>query len=204
MAAVERGGLFVIAAPSGAGKTTLFKMALESFDNLVPSVSCTTRPKRDNEVEGEDYFFIPDEKFEYMIRENKFIEWAVVHNYKYGTPCEFIEDCIKNGKDVLFDIDVQGAENLKKIFPDSVLTFILPPSFEVLKDRLVNRMTDMSDDIEVRMKNAVDEIKGVKGFDYLIFNDSLKEAFEELKSIIVAARAKKKKDTFNFDEFIKI
>jgi guanylate kinase len=197
-----KGILYIISAPSGAGKTTLFKMALEKINGITPSISCTTRPKRGNEVEGVDYFFVTDDKFDEMIRDNKFIEWAKVHKHRYGTPRGFIESSIKEGKDILFDIDVQGAKSLKKQFSDAVLTFVIPPSFKILKDRLTHRNTERPEEMQVRLDSTMREIRDAKGFDYLIINDDIDEAFDDLKSVIRAERLKRKEKNFDFDKFI--
>jgi guanylate kinase len=193
----------MISAPSGSGKTTLFKMVLENFKDLKPSISYTTRQTRRTEKVGKDYYFVSDEEFDEMVRKNKFIEWANVHNYKYGTPCKFIEDHLIQGNDLLFDIDVQGAKSMKKYYPDSVLIFVITPSFKILKDRLIKRTTDKPDVIDARLKTAMDEIKELKHFNYLIINDDLQKAFENLSAIITAHRLARQKDEFNFDKFIK-
>jgi len=198
----NRGTLFIISAPSGAGKTTLYKMALEGVDHLSPSVSYTTRPKRGTEIEGVDYCFVSKEDFDTMIADNEFIEWAEVHGNKYGTPKKGIHEKLDKGEDILFDIDVQGARNLKAQFPDAVLIFVLPPSFDILKERLNSRNTNETDDINVRMDNALQEVKAVKDFDYLIINNFLTKALKDLEAIIVAQRAKVNANSFDFDKFI--
>ncbi len=196
------GILFIISAPSGAGKSTLFKLVLERLNDIKPSISYTTRPMRENEQNGVDYFFIPDEEFDNMIREDKFVEWANVHNYRYGTPKEIIRDQIASGEDLLFDIDVQGARSLKDEFPDSVLIYVLPPSFQVLKDRLLQRNTDSEDDITLRMENAIKEIEGIAIFDYLIINDDLNKALKDLESVISACRLSRQKNEFDYTMYI--
>ena len=199
---VNRGTLFVISAPSGAGKTTLYKMALDKIKGLTPSTSYTTRRKRDTEIPDVDYHFISDEEFSHMIADNKFIEWAEVHGNKYGSPREEIEDGLREGKDILFDIDVQGARNLKRQFHDAVLIYILPPSFDILKERLTSRNTNETEDITLRMDNAVEEIKAVKDFDYLVINNFLTKALNDIESIILSHRAKAQVNNFDFKQFI--
>ncbi|MFC1855055.1 guanylate kinase [Thermodesulfobacteriota bacterium] len=201
--AEKRGILFIISAPSGAGKTTLFKMALEKIDGLSPSISCTTRAKRGQEVDGKDYIFLDEKAFNHMVEESGFVEWAKVHNNFYGTPKKNIDESIEKGDDILFDIDIQGARSLKETFPEAVLIFIMPPSFSTLKERLVQRTAaDDPLDIELRMLNAMDEIRAATEFDYIVTNDDLNTAFFGLNAVIVAERLKREKNNFDFDEFI--
>jgi guanylate kinase len=187
---IKKGILFVISAPSGAGKTTLCRNVLENMPDIKFSVSYTTRSPRQGEVDGVHYNFAGNEEFRRMIAGSEFIEWAEVHGNLYGTSRKKIAEMTSAGIDVLLDIDVQGARQVKESLPDSVLIFILPPSFEVLKERLTGRMTDTDEVIEKRLKKAADEIREYKNYDYVIVNYVIENALTELKSIIIAERAR--------------
>jgi guanylate kinase len=187
---IKKGILFVISAPSGAGKTTLCRNVLENMPDIKFSVSYTTRSPRQGEVDGVHYNFVDNEEFRGMIAGSEFIEWAEVHGNFYGTSRKKIAEMASAGIDVLLDIDVQGARQVKEKLPDSVLIFILPPSFEVLKERLTGRMTDTDEVIEKRLKKAADEIGEYKNYDYVIVNNVIENALTELKSIIIAERAR--------------
>jgi guanylate kinase len=184
------GNLFVVAAPSGAGKSSLVK-ALRSFDARVyPSVSHTTRAPRGQEKHGREYFFASEQEFDAMVGNNAFVEWANVHGKRYGTSKKGIEDRLANGEDVLLEIDYQGALQVRESFPHAVLIFILPPSWEELRSRLENRGEDAPDVIEVRMKNAEVEMAQVEKFDFVIINELFESALFDLKAIIHAQRLK--------------
>ncbi|MCB0417405.1 MAG: guanylate kinase [Bdellovibrionales bacterium] len=178
--------LIVVSAPSGAGKTTLCKMLLQEYPSVTLSISATTRPKRPNEVDGRDYLFLSMEQFEHMREAGEFAEWAQVHKNLYGTPKKNIDNALSNGKHVLFDIDIQGAESLRKLYPDRVLlVFIHPPSMGELEKRLKDRSSDSSEAIETRLQNAYDELEWSRSFDYQIVNDDLDRAYQELKRIFL-------------------
>ena len=184
------GNLFVVAAPSGAGKSSLVK-ALRSFDARVyPSVSHTTRAPRGQEKHGREYFFASEAEFDAMVANNAFIEWANVHNKRYGTSKKGIQERLANGDDVLLEIDYQGALQVRDAFPQAVLIFILPPSWEELRSRLENRGEDAPEVIELRMKNAATEMAQVKEFDFVIINELFESALFDLKTIIHALRLK--------------
>ena len=184
------GNLFVVAAPSGAGKSSLVK-ALRSFDARVyPSVSHTTRAPRGQEKHGREYFFASEAEFDAMVANNAFIEWANVHNKRYGTSKKGIQERLANGDDVLVEIDYQGALQVRDAFPQAVLIFILPPSWEELRSRLENRGEDAPEVIELRMKNASTEMAQVKEFDFVIINELFESALFDLKTIIHAHRLK--------------
>lgn len=187
---IKKGILFVISAPSGAGKTTLCRGVLQSMPDIKFSVSHTTRSPRQEEVEDVHYNFIDEKEFQRMIAGSEFIEWAEVHGNFYGTSRKKIAEMTGAGIDVLLDIDVQGAKQVKESLPDSVLIFILPPSFEALKERLTGRMTDTDEVIRRRLKKASDEIREYKNYDYVIVNDVIENALTELKSVIIAERDK--------------
>jgi len=177
--------LLVLSAPSGGGKTTLCKMLLKDFPQFKLSISFTTRQKRPQEINGVDYYFISKEEFNLKVSRNEFAEWALVHGNLYGTEKKLVEEFLNKGFSVLFDIDVQGALNLKKIYGEKViLVFIEAPSLEILKKRLTLRQSDSLDEIEKRLKNATKELGWKKHFDYHIVNDDLKRAYKELKSLV--------------------
>lgn len=177
--------LVVISAPSGAGKTTLSSMLLKEFPQLKRSVSTTTRPIRPNEIEGTHYHFVDDLTFQDKIHKNQFAEWALVHGKRYGTTRATVESLLNQGYHPVFDIDVQGAMNLKALYGDRVLLiFIHPPSMEALKERLIQRKGDSAESIENRLKNAYIEIQWSQKYDYQIINDNLETAFQKLKKII--------------------
>jgi guanylate kinase len=185
---VSRGLLLVISSPSGAGKTTLARRLAAEFD-IRFSVSYTTRSPRTGEVEGKDYCFITGERFDQMVASQEFAEWAVVHGNRYGTSIATVQQSIAGGMDCLFDVDYQGGRQIRRLWPlDSVLCFILPPSMEELESRLRRRATDAPDVIERRLAMACKELEHYGEYDYLVVNDDLSRAYDQLRSIFVAAR----------------
>ncbi len=184
----HRGRLFILSAPSGAGKTTLRRALLERLPDLAYSVSYTTRPPRAGEVEGRDYRFLSRPEFEEGIRRGRWAEWACVHGHYYGTSAEDLCRALAAGKDVLLDIDVQGAASLLRRFPESVTVFIEPPSLEELERRLRSRGTDPPEAIALRLRNAVREMAARERYRYVIVNDRLADAVEELVRIFTACR----------------
>lgn len=189
----KRGTLFVISAPSGAGKTTLIKRLLSSLNNITFSISYTTRPKREGEREGVDYYFVDEEKFRDMIDRDEFLEYAVVYGNYYGTPKRPVLESLERGIDVILDIDSKGARAVREKLEDAVLIFIFPPSMEVLIERLKSRGTDSEEVIERRIREAELEIEASSIYDYWILNDDLEKAYEELKSIVIAERCRKER-----------
>jgi guanylate kinase len=188
-----RGLLLVISSPSGAGKTTLARLLAKEF-GLRFSVSFTTRSPRAGEVEGKDYCFVSNARFDEMIASNQFAEWAVVHGNRYGTSIATIERALTDGVDGLFDVDFQGGAQIRKQWPDdSVLCFILPPSMAELERRLRKRATDAPEVIERRLAMACKELDHYGEYDYLVINDQLPRAYEELRAIYVAARAARRR-----------
>jgi guanylate kinase len=186
----REGVLYVISAPSGAGKTTLCKEIIDIFPNLRHSVSYTTRPPRTGEVHGRDYFFVGQEEFARMVDRAEFAEWAEVHGNLYGTSLATLKECRSQGIDLILDIDCQGARQLKGRFEGGVYIFVLPPSIEELRRRLDNRSSDALDVIERRINNAAGEIKESRWYDYIIVNDKFSEAVEQLKSVLIAEQCK--------------
>ena len=184
------GNLFVVAAPSGAGKSSLVKALLELDSHVQPSVSHTTRPPRGQEKHGREYFFVPNEEFDRMVLANGFVEWANVHGYRYGTSKKAIEERIAQGADVILEIDFQGAMQIKRIFGNAVLVFILPPSWEELRSRLERRGEDAPETIELRLANAADEMQQAREFDFVIINELFERALFDLKAIVHAQRLK--------------
>lgn len=183
----EREGiLLVVSAPSGAGKTSLCKQIVDFFPLLGHSVSFTTRPQREGERNGHDYHFVSGAEFKAMVVGDEFVEWAEVHDNCYGTARKTLEDARAAGKDLLLEIDWQGAAQLRKNGVDGVFVFILPPSFEELRRRLEGRGTDSPEVIERRLQNARRELAEAFRYDYLVINDDFAQAVEELKAIITA------------------
>ncbi|BAI80888.1 guanylate kinase [Deferribacter desulfuricans SSM1] len=193
--------LFVVSAPSGAGKTSLCNKLINKYkDRLKYSISYTTREPRIGEIDGQDYFFIDEKKFKEMIENNEFLEWAVVHGNYYGTSKKIIDKYLAEGYDVVLDIDPQGARQIKEKYPDAVFIFIVAPSMKELRTRLINRRTESMEKINLRMKNALEEIKYFKMYDYLIVNKYLNVAFEELNAIYLSEHLK----TSDIDDINKI
>jgi guanylate kinase len=186
--AKNRGSIFVVSAPSGTGKTTLCRKAAVTLPDLTLSVSFTTRPPRPGEIPDQHYSFIGQDEFKSMTGDGSFIEWAEVHGNFYGTSRKRIESIVSSGKDAVLDIDIQGARQIRRQYPESILVFVLPPSMEILEKRLVDRKSDTREVIEKRLKKAREEISEYKDYDYVIVNDLLEEAFSAFSAIIAAER----------------
>lgn len=184
------GNLYVVAAPSGTGKSSLVKALLEVDSHMELSVSHTTRAPRGQEVHGREYYFVSHDDFDRMVAHNAFVEWAHVHNNRYGTSRKAIEEKIAAGADIVLEIDFQGALQIKQQFANAVLIFILPPSWPELRSRLMRRAEDPEDVIDLRMKNAADEVAHVDKFDFVIINESFDRALFDLKAIAHAQRLK--------------
>lgn len=192
----RRGVLFVLSSPSGAGKSTIARKLLADEADLDMSVSATTRPIRPGEEDGTDYHFVSVDRFREMVANNEFLEWAHVFGHRYGTPRAQVDAMLSAGKDVLFDIDWQGAQQLFQIAGgDVVRVFILPPSMTELNDRLVRRATDPADVIEARMERATQEISHWDGYDYVLVNDDVERCFQDVKTILAAERLKRSRQT---------
>ncbi|WP_180683984.1 guanylate kinase [Tepidicella baoligensis] len=196
------GNLYVVAAPSGTGKSSLVKALLEVDSRMELSVSHTTRAPRGQEMHGREYYFVSDEEFDRMIAADAFVEWAQVHGNRYGTSRKAIEDKIAAGADIVLEIDYQGAIQIKRQFPNAVLIFILPPSWEELRARLQRRAEDSDEVIELRLRNAAEEVAHVDHFDFVIINELFERALFDLKAIAhaqrlkVAAQRRARADTF--------
>jgi guanylate kinase len=186
----RRGTLFVVSAPSGAGKTTLCREIRQRLSDLAYSVSVTTRPPRPGELHGTDFRFVSEEQFRELLARNEMAEWATVHGNLYGTPASPLEAALRDGRDVLLDIDTQGAAQLRARYPDAVLIFVVAPSMAELEQRLRERRSDKEADIGRRLARARQEIALWRRYDYLIVNRDVKEAMEQLESIILAERCR--------------
>lgn len=183
--------LFIISGPSGTGKGTLISRVLKRLDDVVISISATTRKERAGEKPRLDYYFLSEEEFNEKIRKNEFLEWANVHSNRYGTIRDVVRDHLRSGNDVILELDVQGALSVRKKVPNSILVFIKPPSSAELKKRLMKRKTETEEDIELRLKIAKDEIEFANKYDYIIINDDLNRATEELLKIIKQEKREK-------------
>ena len=188
----NRGSLFIVSAPSGTGKTTLCKKLVSSMPDLKFSVSYTTRQQRPGEINNREYTFTGREDFLAMIGRGEFIEWAEVHGAFYGTSRRRLEEIMDSGSDVILDIDTQGAMQIKKKYAEGAYIFILPPSMEILEQRLEKRMTDSQEEIKKRLTTAISEIKTYSGYDYVIINDIFEKALKEFEAIIISHRVKTK------------
>jgi len=180
----HQGILVVVSGFSGAGKGTLMKELLKRYDNYALSISATTRAPREGETDGKEYFFVTKEQFEKMRDERKLIEYAQYVNNYYGTPKEYVEQKMAEGKDVILEIEIQGALKVKKRFPDALLLFVTPPSAEELRRRLVGRGTETLEVINARLARAAEEASGMEAYDYLLINDDLDRCVEEMHQLI--------------------
>jgi guanylate kinase len=183
------GNVFVVSAPSGAGKSTLVQRLVSALPDLVFSVSFTTRKPRPGEVDGRDYFFIDEARFESMVREGGFVEWVEVYGHRYGTGRAWLDGMLASGRDVLLDIETTGALNLRRAIPDARMIFILPPSAAALEERLRSRGKDSDEQIRIRLEYARHELELFPAYDYLVVNDELELAYRRFESIVLAARA---------------
>ena len=196
----RKGLMLVLSSPSGAGKTSICKKILETEKNLVMSISYTTRPKRKSEEDGKDYFFVKKKKFDELQEKNFFVESALVFDHFYGTPKNFIENNIRKGKDILFDIDWQGAQKLVDYSKNDVVSiFVLPPSNKILLERLKKRNEDSDEIVKKRMSKAKSEISHWIEYDYIIINHDITKSADEVKTILFAERKKRIRQKFIFD-----
>ena len=186
----RKGLLLVVSGPSGAGKGTICKALLNKNDQIKLSVSATTRKPRNGEVDGVNYFFIEKDKFTTMIENGEFLEYAQIYDNFYGTPKAAIMECLEKGQDVILEIEMQGARQIKDVCPDGVFIFVLPPSLEELKNRIVGRGTETAEEIEKRFSCAFDEINRIVDYDYFIVNDNVEKSVKQVESIILSEKNK--------------
>jgi guanylate kinase len=180
----EQGMLAVVSGFSGAGKGTLMKELLKRYDNYALSISATTRNPRDGEVDGREYFFVTEESFRDMIEKDALIEYAQYVKHFYGTPKEYVLNQMKNGKDVILEIEIQGALKIKERFPETILIFVMPPNAEELKRRLIGRGTESMEVINARLRRALEEADGMEAYDYILINDEIDTCVEEMHRMI--------------------
>ena len=196
----KQGTLVVVSGFAGTGKGTVMKELLSRYDSYALSVSATTRNPRPGEVDGREYFFKTKEEFEQMIAEDAFVEHACYVGNYYGTPKKYVQEQLSAGKDVILEIEIQGALKIKSQFPDALLLFIAPPSADVLKTRLVGRGTETEEVIEQRLARAVEESKGIENYDYLVVNDDLDECVENVHQMIQSASWKRARREADVEE----
>ena len=198
----EQGLFVVVSAPSGAGKTSICREVLKMLPNMRFSVSYTTRPPRPKEEDGKDYYFISDFEFKKRIAEGEFAEWAENYGYLYGTSGKTMKDFLEKGYDLILDVDPRGAMELKENYPGGIFVFVLPPSIDVLKERLEKRGSEKDDIMSTRLKKAMDEIKEIVWYDYIVINDSLNSAIDNLRSIYVAEKSRRERLTEKIKGFM--
>ncbi|OGT36990.1 MAG: guanylate kinase [Gammaproteobacteria bacterium RIFCSPHIGHO2_12_FULL_37_14] len=196
------GNLYVIAAPSGTGKTTLVKALIESSSKITVSISHTTRPKRPNEMNGVNYYFIDPAEFKKMIHDHQFLEHAVIFDYYYGTSKWMVEETLAKGIDVILEIDWQGHQQIQHLFPLAIGIFILPPSMTDLRDRLIKRNQDDPNIILKRLADVKETVSHINEFDYVVINDDFTTALDDLKTIIHAERLRQHRQSKNFADLI--
>ena len=184
MAGGKRGTLVVISAPSGAGKTTIARAMMKHIPSLTFSVSATTRPKRSGEIEGNDYYFLTPDEFRRRVAAGEFVEWEEMYGYCYGTLKTEVERALQAGRNVMFDVDVNGGLSIKRHYPEAVLIFIVPPSLQALKERLVKRRTENSETLQKRLDRVSMEMEKGKQFDYQVVNDVLEQAITAVQKIV--------------------
>lgn len=197
-----RGILFVVSSPSGGGKGTLIRRVLNNVPHLSYSVSYTTRTPRNGEIDGREYFFVNPERFEQMVAANEFLEWARVHGNYYGTSARQVSLEVDEGRDIILEVDVQGADSIRRLVTDSVGIFILPPSYDVLRKRLMSRGTDSAEELQLRLRNAPEEISHYVAFDFVIINDDADHASAQLASIINAERARRSRQELHVKQVL--
>ena len=191
-----KGRLLVVSGPSGAGKGSISKRIVEEVEDLIYSISMTTRAPRPDEIDGRNYYFVTHEEFEQTIKENGFLEYAKVYGEFYGTPRAKVMQYLEEGKDVVLEIDIQGAMNIRKSYPKGVLIFILPPSMLELRKRITGRGSETKSDIELRMGEALKEIAYIDKYDYCVVNGDLDEAVNRVKAIIIAEHSRVEEDIY--------
>lgn len=190
---MSKGFLLIVSGPSGCGKGTVCQELFKKNEELLFSVSATTRKPREGEIDGVNYFFVDEEKFTNMVNDNEFLEYAKVHYNYYGTPKKFVLEKIEKGEVVVLEIDVQGALQVKEAYPEAVSIFLVPPSMNELKNRIIKRGTETEKDINIRLENAFRELKFIDKYDYIVMNDEVIKAVEKIESIITAEKLKVKR-----------
>lgn len=198
----DTGNLFVIAAPSGTGKTTLVKQLIDSTDNIIVSVSHTTRQRRPAEQHGVNYFFTDENEFKRMIRDDEFLEYAKVFNSFYGTSRKTVEESLAKGVDVVLEIDWQGCQQVKRLYPDCISVFILPPSVDSLAERLVSRNQDKANIIQERLADARETVSHIPEYDFMIVNDDFAHAIADLQTIVKAQRLSQARQSKKYQDLI--
>ena len=196
---MSKGKLFVISGPSGVGKGTIAKRLIDETD-IRFSVSMTTRKPREGEVHGESYYFVSHEEFNQTIENNGFLEYAEVYGNKYGTPLDKTMESIDSGQDILLDIDIQGALNVKKVYPKGIFIFVLPPSMTELRKRITGRGTETQDSIDLRMGETLKEVSYIDKYDYCVINEDIDEAVSRVKAILVAEHSRVSQDIYELIE----
>lgn len=186
----RKGLLLVVSGPSGAGKGTICKALLNKNDKIKLSVSATTRKPRNGEVHGVNYFFLEKEEFTTMIENGEFLEYAQIYDNFYGTPKSAIIECLEKGQDVILEIEMQGAKQIKEVYPEGVFIFVLPPSLEELKSRIVGRGTETQEEIEKRFSCAFEEINQIVNYDYFIVNEDIEKSVNDVEAIIASEKNK--------------
>jgi len=198
MKSKKKGMVIIMSAPSGAGKTSICDAVVKKNKNIVYSISTTTRTPRKGEKNGREYYFVTEAQFKDEIKQKQFVEWAKVHNNYYGTSKKILESIISKGKDVLLDIDVQGAIKIKKQYKDALMIFVMAPSLKILKQRLIKRNKDSKAVINIRLKNAEKEISYINKYDYLIINDKLDESIKNVENIINCSKLSTERNKVKF------
>lgn len=196
---MSKGKLFVISGPSGVGKGTIAKRLIDETD-IRFSVSMTTRKPREGEIHGESYYFVSHEEFNRTIENNGFLEYAEVYGNKYGTPLDKTMEAIDSGQDILLDIDIQGALNVKKVYPKGIFIFVLPPSMTELRKRITGRGTETQDSIDLRMGETLKEVSYIDKYDYCVINEDIDEAVSRVKAILVAEHSRVSQDIYELIE----
>lgn len=197
----KEGLLVILSGPSGAGKGTIAQGLLKNNKSILLSISVTTRPPRPGEEHGINYFFTTHDEFEHMVAQNQLLEWAKVYDNYYGTPRQWVEDKLANGEDVLLEIDIQGAFQVKNKFPQCILIFVVPPSIDELQARLIGRGTDHSEVIAKRLSCVTQELQEIPKYDFIVVNDNLEQAIEQVQSIIVAEKCRPR--YFDLQKYLK-
>ena len=200
---MSKGFLLIVSGPAGTGKGTVCKEVLERNEDIIYSISATTRQPREGEEDGVNYLFINDDKFKNMIDKDEFLEHAHVHTNYYGTPKKFVAEQVEKGEIVLLEIDVQGALQIKQNYSEAVFVFLLPPTMEELRNRIIKRATESKEDIERRYKNAFKEIEFLGKYDYFVINNEIEKAVEDIESIIRAEKLRVKRHSNLKDEILR-